>query len=84
MATPSVKVSNRYQIVVPQQARKQLKIRSGDRLLVDVQDGMILLIPQPKRYTEYLEGLHSDIWQGVDVPRYIREEREAWDSSKKE
>jgi AbrB family looped-hinge helix DNA binding protein len=58
MATPSVKVSNRYQIAMPQQARKRLKIKSGDRLLVDIQDGMLILMPEPKNYTAQMAGLH--------------------------
>ena len=81
MATTSVKVSSKYQIAVPQIARKKLNIKQGDRLLVDVQDGVIVLIPQPKRYTEYLQGLHGDIWKGVDVEKYLNGERDAWTNS---
>jgi len=81
MATTSVKVSSKYQIAVPQIARKKLNIKQGDRLLVDVQDGVIVLIPQPKRYTEYLQGLHGDIWKDVDVEKYLNGERGAWTNS---
>lgn len=81
MALPSVKVSSRYQIAVPQQARKRLKIKSGDRLLVDVQDGMIVLMPEPQNYTQTLAGLHREIWEKTG--EYLLEERKAWiDSSK--
>lgn len=79
--TTSVKVSSKYQIAVPQIARKKLNIKKGDRLLVDVQDGVIVLIPEPKRYTEYLQGLHGDIWKGVDIEKYINGERDAWTNS---
>jgi len=81
MATPSVKVSNRYQIAVPQQARKRLKIKSGDRLLVDVQDGMIILLPEPQSYTQSLAGLHREIWEKAS--NYVLNEREAWNDSSK-
>ena len=81
MATTSVKVSAKYQIAVPQIARKKLNIKKGDRLLVDVQDGVIVLIPEPKRYTNYLQGLHSEIWKGVDTQKYLNEERESWTDS---
>ena len=81
MALPSVKVSNRYQIAVPQQARRRLKIKSGDRLLVDVQDGMMLLMPEPENYTELLAGLHREIWEKSS--EYIIEERNAWTNSPK-
>jgi AbrB family looped-hinge helix DNA binding protein len=81
MATPSVKVSNRYQIAVPQQARRRLKIKSGDRLLVDVQDGMIILLPEPQSYTQLLAGLHREIWEKAGD--YVHKEREAWNDSSK-
>lgn len=79
--TTSVKVSAKYQIAVPQIARKKLNIKKGDRLLVDVQDGVIVLIPEPKRYTEYLQGLHGDMWKGVDIEKYINRARDAWTNS---
>ncbi len=84
MATTSVKVSAKYQIAVPQIARKKLNIKKGDRLLVDVQDGVIVLIPQPKRYTDHLQGLHSEIWKDIDVQNYIKGERDAWTTSAKD
>jgi len=76
MAIPSVKVSNRYQIAVPQQARKRLKIKSGDRLLVDVQDGMLILMPEPKNYTEQMAGLHREIWEKSG--EYLSGEGDTW------
>jgi AbrB family looped-hinge helix DNA binding protein len=77
----SVKVSKRNQIAVPAAARQQLKIRSGDRLIVDIQDGMLILLPAPDDYAQYLSGLHNEIWQGIDIAQYILEERKKWDSS---
>jgi len=78
MTTQSVKVSNRYQISLPSAARKKLNIHAGDRLLVDIQDGLIILMPQPKSYTEQLAGLHKDLWQNVDPDAYVEKERTEW------
>jgi AbrB family looped-hinge helix DNA binding protein len=81
MDTPiSVKISRRNQIAVPSQARKRLNIRSGDRLLVDIQDGLIVLLPQPRRYTSALAGLHREIWKGAEES-YLDRERQAWTES---
>jgi AbrB family looped-hinge helix DNA binding protein len=77
----SVRVSSRYQISVPSMARKRLNIQSGDRLLVDVQDGVLILIPQPQNYTARLAGLHREVWQSIDTTAYLQEERDAWDAS---
>jgi AbrB family looped-hinge helix DNA binding protein len=79
--TISVKVSSRYQIAVPPTARRQLKIQRGDRLLVDIQDNMIVLIPAPQDYAAQLAGLHREIWQSVDIQAYLSEERDAWKAS---
>jgi len=55
----------------PDHAKSQrANIHKGDRLLVDVQDGLLILLPQPKDYTAHLAGLDTDA--------YLREEREAW------
>lgn len=79
----TVKVSKRHQIAVPALARQLLNIKSGDRLLVDIQDGVMVLMPEPENYTESMAGLHKEIWAGVDAQDYVDEERKAWDSSAK-
>ena len=77
----SVKVSSRHQISVPRVAREKLNIQSGDRLLVDIQDGILILVPQPQDYVAHMAGLHREIWKGVDTGAYLAEEREAWNDS---
>lgn len=74
----TVKVSGRYQISLPSIARKQLNIQAGDRLLVDIQAGLIVLTPQPSSYAKYLAGLHKDVWQDVDTMAYLEKERSEW------
>ena len=81
MEPTTVKVSNRYQISLPSVARKKLNIQAGDRLLVDIQDGIIVLIPKPEDYVAHLAGLHQEIWQGVNTTIYLNEERAAWPES---
>lgn len=74
----TVKVSKKYQIAVPASVRQQLNIQNGDLLLVDIQDGFIILMPEPTNYTQALQGLHKDVWEGVDTQKYIDKERESW------
>lgn len=81
MKTLSVKISKRNQIAVPAAARNQLKLVGGDRLIVDIQDGMILLIPEPANYTAYLAGLHHEIWERTETDHTLDQERQEWESS---
>ncbi len=74
----TVKVSSRYQISIPSRAREALGIAAGDRLLVDVQDGLLVLVPQPDNYVSAMAGLHQEIWDGIDTTAYLREERASW------
>ena len=75
----SVKVSSRYQIAIPSAVRKRLNIQAGDRLLVDVQDDVIVLVPKPSNYTEQMTGLYKEIWEKQDSDQYLNDEREAWE-----
>jgi AbrB family looped-hinge helix DNA binding protein len=75
----SVKVSSRFQIAIPSAVRKRLDIQAGDRLLVDVQDDVIILVPKPSDYTEQMKGLYKEIWEKQDSDQYLNDEREAWE-----
>ena len=74
----AVKVSDKFQIAIPAAVRRQLGIKRGDRLLVDVRGDHILLMREPDDYAEKLAGLHTEVWSGVDPQEYVRREREAW------
>jgi AbrB family looped-hinge helix DNA binding protein len=76
-----VKVSRRYQISLPHTARQHLNIQIGDQLLVDIQDGLLILVPQPQDYAARLAGLHREVWQGLNTTAYLQQEREAWGRS---
>lgn len=78
--TVAIKVSSRYQIAVPKIARERLNIQKGDRLLADVQDGLLILLPCPQDYAAHLAGLHREVWNGLDTTTYLHQEREAWTS----
>ena len=32
-------------------------------------------------YTDYLAGLHQEVWEGVDTDAYLQRERDAWEPS---
>jgi len=73
-----VKLSSKYQIVIPRQIRQQLDLQAGDGLLVEVSGKTIVLIPRPRSYTARLRGLHKEVWRDVDASAFVREERKGW------
>ena len=74
------KVGERGQVVIPKPIREALGIRPGDRLIVEIAAGGVLMYRQPDSYTKALRGLYKESWAGVEVAAYIEKEREEWDS----
>ena len=75
-----IKVSSKYQIVIPREAREKLNLKAGDKLIIKANDDKIVIYPQPKNYAKYSLGLGKEIWQGIDATEYVRKERETWKS----
>ena len=75
-----VKVSSKYQIVIPREVRKKINLKSGDRLIIKANNEKIIIYPQPKNYAKYSLGLGKEIWQSIDATEYIKKERETWKS----
>ncbi|MFN8383946.1 MAG: AbrB/MazE/SpoVT family DNA-binding domain-containing protein [Anaerolineales bacterium] len=74
-----VKVNGRNQITLPRNVREKLKIKTGDYFLVNIQDGMMILIPQPESNADHIQGLHAEIWKDINTENYLDEERKAWE-----
>jgi AbrB family looped-hinge helix DNA binding protein len=72
----SVKVSSKYQVSIPSEARRRLGIEAGDRLSVEVAGESLVLRIRPEKPSDRLRGLGSEGWQGVDPVAYVRELRE--------
>ena len=75
-----VKVSSKYQIVIPLEVRKKINLKSGDRLIIKANNEKIIIYPQPKNYAKYALGLGKEIWKGIDATEYVKKERETWKS----
>ena len=73
-----VKVGPKYQVVIPQSVRRKVPIFPQKEVLVEEVDGVIVILPQPKSFTEFMLGLGKNTWEGIDPKSYIRKERAAW------
>lgn len=73
-----IKVSSKYQIVVPREVREKLNLKVGDKLIIKANNEKIVIYPQPKSYAKYALGLGKEIWQDIEATEYVRKERETW------
>ena len=73
-----VKVGPKYQVVIPQEVRKKVQISPKKEVLVEEINGAIMILPQPKSFTEFMFGLGKDAWGGIDPKAYVKKERAHW------
>jgi AbrB family looped-hinge helix DNA binding protein len=71
-----IKISSKYQIVIPREVREKLNLKAGDKLIIKANNEKIIIYPQPKNYAKYALGLGKEIWQGIDATEYVRKQRE--------
>lgn len=74
--TTTVKLSSKYQVVIPQVARTELGLEAGDELLVLCKPDRVVMIPKPKKFAQRTAGLHRDVWKGAEA--YLKDERDSW------
>ncbi len=65
-------------IEIPQKVREQLSIATGDSILLDVQDGSIVLIPVAEDPLRALRGIGRGLWGNEDAQDYVDRMRDEW------
>lgn len=70
-------VSTKYQVVIPKVVRKKIRVKPGQRLDVSTSGDKIILSPKRKWPDYYFKALKDD-WKGVDIDKYLEEERNSW------
>jgi AbrB family looped-hinge helix DNA binding protein len=68
-------LSSKNQIVIPREAREELGVKPGDKLLVVAKDGKVLIMRRPKSFAKAIKG----IAKGLYPQGYIEQERKSWD-----
>ena len=74
----TVTVSPKYQVVIPRSIRNKIAIVPKKEVLVEEVNGAIIILPEPKSFTEFMLGLGKDAWEGVDPKSYVKKERAGW------
>ncbi len=75
----TITISSKNQVVIPKEAREALELSPGTRLMVHVEDGMIIMVPEPRDYIGAMRGLHKEVWDGLDADAEISKSRDNWD-----
>ena len=73
-----VKVGPKYQVVIPQSIRNKIPLFPKEEVLVEEINGAIIILPQPKSFTEFMFGLGKEAWEGIDAKVYVKKERAHW------
>lgn len=73
-----VRVGPKYQVVIPSEIRQRIKIKPQDEVLVDIIGDVVIIIPKPASFTDFIIGLGKEVWEGIDTKDYLRKERESW------
>ncbi len=73
-----VRVGPKYQVVIPQTVRKKVSISPKKEVMVEEVNGAIIILPEPKSFTEFMFGLGKSAWEGIDPKAYVKKERAHW------
>jgi AbrB family looped-hinge helix DNA binding protein len=67
-------LSAKNQLVIPLDARGALGLKPGDKVLVVVRSGRLLLLKKPKSYHAAIRGLARHAYPKT----YLQKERQSW------
>ena len=65
-------LSSKNQIVIPREARESLDIKAGDKILISIVGGKVLVLEKPKSYHRAILG------RGKYPKDYLKKERASW------
>jgi bifunctional DNA-binding transcriptional regulator/antitoxin component of YhaV-PrlF toxin-antitoxin module len=65
---------------IPEEIIRQTGLKPGDDIIwfYDEKTKQIILMEKPQNFAQSLRGLGKDLWTGIDVEKYIEEERNSW------
>ncbi len=77
---PTVTISSKSQITLPAQIVRELGLRGGDKLTVELIDERIVAVPQPASWADYVRGSAKGVYGRTtqEIHRYVAEERGSW------
>lgn len=74
---PDATLSSKHQLVIPAAVRKQLDLKPGDQLDVQVEGDQVVIRKAPQSYVKALEKVTASLCKGYG--RELQGDREQWD-----
>ncbi|MCH8061021.1 MAG: AbrB/MazE/SpoVT family DNA-binding domain-containing protein [Chloroflexi bacterium] len=80
----NITLSSKGQVTIPIDILRRLGLKAGDKLIAELIDNRIVLLPQPESWTDYFGGSLKGVYGSTveEIDRYISEERatpERWE-----
>jgi len=78
---PTVTLSSKHQITLPMNMVRSLDLKPGAKLVLELIDDRIVLLPQPDSWADYFTGSMKGVYGSTkeEIDRYIAEVRYGWD-----
>src|SRR3990172_5401597 len=78
---PKVTLSSKNQITLPVEIVRKLGLKPGDKIVAELMDDHVVLLPQPESWVDYFKGSLKGVYGSTkeEIDRYIAEVRYGWD-----
>ena len=77
---PKTTISSKNQITLPARLLREIGLKAGDQVAVEIEDGCLLLHPRPKDWVSYTAGSMPGYYGKTkeEIDEYLREVRGSW------
>lgn len=74
-------ISSKYQIVIPREVRRAMRLTAGARLWIQSIDAdRAVLVKEPADHVKSMKGIGKDVWKSLGgATSYLKNERTVWD-----
>lgn len=80
MEVISIRLGKKAQVVIPKKAREAIGLLEGRPATLVVEQGLGILLGDPKNYGRLLRGLGREIWAKAGGGKlYLQRERDKWE-----
>lgn len=79
MVVATAKLTSKYQITIPAEVRRKLRLNSGDVVYLSVEGDRVTLRGLPGGWTEASRGLGAEFWRRQGGVAALEAERDSWE-----